>query len=288
MALIRYRPHAPLDSCVECIWWSQRDRAEVFGEHMLPSGSVQMIFALHDAPILCMPSSSSGDALVWSGGILHGPQWTYYKSGPKPAGTTVGVSFRPGAAGNILGLPVTELTDRHVPADALWGARARELHEKLLAAQGPSAAFRVMEAELSARLHRPLLMHPAVAQALACRTGGWGPSRVAEVQRQAGYSPRHFIALFRAAVGLTPKHYYRIKRFTTALQSLASSNASGLADLAASAGYSDQAHLTREFREFSGVTPTQYRPRDPTSILHHRTYDTFSGISIGKKYSRPA
>ncbi len=115
---------------------------------MLPSGSVQMIFALHDAPILCMPSSSSRDSLAWSGGIVHGPQWTYYRSGPKPTGTIVGVSFRPGAAGNILGLPVTELTDRHVPADALWGARASELREKLLAAPDPSAAFRVMEGEL--------------------------------------------------------------------------------------------------------------------------------------------
>jgi AraC-like DNA-binding protein len=276
MTLIRYRPHAPLDRYVECFWWSQRDQAEGFGEHMLPSGSVQMIFALHDAPILCMPSSSSLDSLSWLGGIVHGPQWTYYRSGPKPTGLTVGVSFRPGAAGYILGLPVAELTDRHVTVDALWGARAGEVREKLLAAQGPSAAFRVMEAELSVRLRRPLLMHPAIAQALAC-SGGRGSSRVAEIQRQTGYSPRHFIALFRAAVGLTPKHYYRVKRFTAALQGLAGGNAGGLADLAASAGYSDQAHLTREFREFSGVTPSQYRPRDSTSILHHRTYDTFSG-----------
>jgi len=289
MALIRYRPCAPLDRYVECFWWSQRDRAEVFGEHMLPSGSVQMIFALHDAPILCMPGSLCGEPLVWSGGIVHGPQWIYYKSGPKPAGATFGVSFRPGAAGNVLGVPVTELTDRHVPADALWGSRASELRERLLAAQGPSAAFRVMEAALmSVRLHRPLLMHPAVAQALECRTSGWGSSRVAEIQRRAGYSPRHFIALFRAAVGLTPKHYYRVKRFATALQGLAGSKGGGLADLAASVGYSDQAHMTREFREFSGVTPTQYRPRDPTSILHHQTHDTFSGMSLGNKSSRPA
>ncbi len=232
-----------------------------------------MIFALHDAPILCMPSSSSGVPLVWSRGIVHGPQWTYYKAGPKPVGTTVGVSFRSGAAGSILGLPVTELEDGHVPTSALWGVRARELRERLLAAQGASAAFRVLEAELSARLDDSLAMHPAVAQALACRADGWGSSRVAEIQRRAGYSPRHFVALFRAAVGLTPKHYYRVKRFTTALQGLAGGNARGLADLAASAGYSDQAHLTREFREFSGVTPTQYRPRDPGSILHHRTHD---------------
>ena len=38
MPLIRYHPCAPLDRYVECIWWSWRERAEIVGEHMLPSG----------------------------------------------------------------------------------------------------------------------------------------------------------------------------------------------------------------------------------------------------------
>ena len=101
----------------------------------------------------------------------------------------------------------------------------------------------------------------------------WASSRVAEIQRAAGYSPRHFIALFRAAVGLTPKHYYRVKRFTNVVRRLAEGKVESLADLSAEAGYSDQAHLTREFREFSGVSPTRYRPRGAASILHHRLLD---------------
>jgi AraC-like DNA-binding protein len=281
MAMIRYLPRAPLDRYVECFWWSQRERAQVFGEHMLPSGGVQMIFALHDAPILCVSSASPARPLLWSAGILHGPQWTYFKSGPKPAGVTVGVAFRPGMAGGMLGLAVAELADRHVPIDLIWGSRARELRERLLAAQSPSAAFRVLEEMLCRRVDGLAEIHPAVKQALACRKGGWGFARVAEVQRQAGCSPRHFIAMFRAAVGMTPKHYYRVKRFTSVLQRLAGNDAGSFADLAASIGYSDQAHLTREFREFAGVSPTQYRPRDSTAILHHRSGETFSGISLG-------
>jgi AraC-like DNA-binding protein len=129
----------------------------------------------------------------------------------------VDVSFRVGAAGCILGLPVSELTDCHVPIDTLWGARALELREQLVAAANSHAAFRVLEVALSARLAHPAQLHPAVAQALACPANRWGFTRIEEIRQGVGYSPRHFIALFRAAVGLTPKHYYRVKRFSSAL-----------------------------------------------------------------------
>jgi AraC-like DNA-binding protein len=237
---------------------------------MLPSGSAQLIIALHEAPIICRASETSLRSVVWSRGIVHGPQWSFYQSAAKPVGTVVGISFRPGMAGVVLGLPISELTGCHVPIDALWGTRGHDLRERLLAAGNSTVAFRILERELTARIRRPLLIHPAIAGALAAGGTGWANSRVADIQRDTGYSPKHFIALFRAAVGLTPKHYYRVKRFNAVLKSLAADAGASLADLAASTGYSDQAHPTREFREFAGTTPTQYRPREPGAILHHR------------------
>jgi AraC-like DNA-binding protein len=140
----------------------------------------------------------------------------------------------------------------------------------------------VIEQELVARLARPLLVHPAIAHALAPHAAGWAHTRVIDIQREAGYSPRHFIALFRAAVGLTPKHYYRVKRFAAALQSLASGRGTNLANLAASLGYSDQSHFTREFRDFAGITPRQYRPRGPDSAFHH----VASGLTLPRSGAR--
>jgi len=249
---------------------------------MLPSGSVHMIFALHDEPFICTQGPAARGSQNWSRGIVHGPQWGYFRSGPKPAGTTIGVTFRPGAAGPILGVPLADLTDLHVPVDALWGADGLELRERLLAAKDPESAFRLLEVQLLSRLKRPLLIHPAVALALAVRSGTWESTRVSDIQKESGYSPRHFVALFRQAVGLTPKHYYRIKRFAAVLQGLASGSNGNLSHLAASAGYSDQAHLTREFREFSGTTPTQYRPRDATSLLHTRASEPLSSFSSAR------
>ncbi|HEY0749145.1 MAG TPA: helix-turn-helix domain-containing protein [Steroidobacteraceae bacterium] len=270
MQLMRYRPAPPLDRFIECFWWSHRDEPQEHSEHMLPSGAAQLLFALHKTPILCRPSAF-GNSMSWSGSIVHGPQSSYYVSGAKPKGDAVGVSFRPGAAGAVLGVPMAELADSHVPLDAIWGAQGVDLQHRLLSAVEPKEIFRILEQSLSARIHRPLLIHPAIAHALASHpVDVSSPSRVAEVQRASGFSPRHFIALFHAAVGLNPKHYYRIRRFNCAVRSMAAGGGQGLGDIAAATGYSDQAHLTREIREFAGVAPTKYRPSGVDRPLHHR------------------
>ena len=224
--------------------------------------------------------------VVATRGVAHGPQWSYFVSGPKPAGAVVGIACRPGAASAVLGMPVTELTDRHISVDVLWGARGRSLRQRLMDIEEPMAVLQALEQELRSRLARPLLIHPAVAQALADPAHGWGFSRISHVQQLAGYSPKHFIALFRDAVGLTPKHYYRIKRFDMALQMMTDGARSSLAELAASLGYADQSHLIREFREFAGITPTQYRPRGCDSLLHHVATGAIGARSAGKKNAR--
>jgi AraC-like DNA-binding protein len=236
---------------------------------MLPSGRAQLLFALHEIPMLCWPSTGE-KPIAWSGGVVHGPQSGYYRAGAKPTGCAVGVSFRPGAAAAVLGAPMEELANQHVTLDAIWGARGVDLRHRLMSAGKPSEIFRVLEQELSARIYRPLLIHPMVAHALAARPATSSPARVTDLQRASGFSPRHFIALFRSAVGLNPKQYFRIQRFNTAARSIATSDVGGLGDVAAAAGYSDQAHLTREFHELAGVTPGKYRPAGADRALHHR------------------
>jgi len=269
MVLIRHRPAAPLDRYVEYFWWSRRDTPQLFHEHMLPSGSAQLVFALHDSPIICRAGTSSGASVEWSRGVVHGPQWRYYIAGHKPCGIVVGVSFKPGAAGAILGVPVTEVTDRHIRIDELWGTRGTSLQEELRQEDEPTAVFQLLERRLIERLTRPLLIHPAVAHALDSLNSARLLCRITDIQRESGYSARHFIALFHSAVGLTPQHFSRVQRFTTVLKQLAANSKTDLAATAALAGYSDQAHMSRDFRDFAGITPTQYRPAGDDRIFHH-------------------
>ena len=202
---------------------------------------------------------------MWSQSIVHGPQRRLYIVGPKPSGTAFGVSLRAGCAAAVMGVASPELTDRNVSLETFLGRRVEELRHRLISASTPTIAFRIIETCLTACIRTPLLMHPAIAGALASSAL---PQRMSVLQRAEGCSPRHFIALFNASVGITPKHYFRIQRFNEVARCIASNRADSLAELAALTGYSDQAHLTREFREFAGVTPSRYRGQ-AASPLHH-------------------
>lgn len=268
--LIRYCPAPPLEAAIDCIWLARRTEHSPDHEHMLPSGKAQLVITLHDSPIHWGEPGPRTEWHSWTRGMVHGPQSRYYLAGPKPSGVIVGASFRPGMAAAVLGVPLPELRDRHVSIEELWGYRGLDLHERLAAIRDHREVCRALEAELIARMHRPLLIHPSVAQALRTGQPGRWPQRVSEVQQQSGYSPRHFIELFHGAVGLTPKHYYRVRRFSSALARLAGSGgAAKLVDVALAAGYADQAHFSREFRELAGVAPSVYRPRTPDSEHHH-------------------
>lgn len=162
----------------------------------------------------------------------------------------VAVHFRPGCAGVVLGVPPGELTDRHVELEALWGRRAPELRERLCAAKTTDQRFAILEAELASRLDGRHV-HPAVTRALDVLARP--RARVADIAKSAGFSQRKLIELFTADVGLTPKRFGRIVRFQRAT-ALARRAAFDWTRVAHECGYSDQAHMIRDFRELAAVT----------------------------------
>src|SRR5690606_6096023 len=119
----------------------------------------------------------------------------------------------------------------------------------------PEDCFAVLERELLTRLSARVLVHPVISSVLR----GKGAARVADLQRDSGYSERRFTSLFAQAVGLTPKKYLRIKRLAKVLREISHGHTS-LAEVAASNGYADQAHLVHDFRELTGMTPSAYKP----------------------------
>lgn len=87
----------------------------------------------------------------------------------------------------------------------------------------------------------------------------------------------HFRALFVREVGTTPKSFVRIRRFQSALAGMRRRGRFDWCALAAAAGYSDQAHLIRDFKAFTGLTPAAYAALyAPRQAREESTSDFFS------------
>jgi transcriptional regulator GlxA family with amidase domain len=78
---------------------------------------------------------------------------------------------------------------------------------------------------------------------------------------EIGWSRKHFTRRFRAATGFSPDRFRRLARFERFAAALARAPDDSLAGLAAECGYVDQAHLARDVRAFSDMTPGELRAR---------------------------
>jgi transcriptional regulator GlxA family with amidase domain len=171
----------------------------------------------------------------------------------------MGVHFRPGGAFPFLGVSPAELSDRHLNLEALWGKFAVELRERLCEARTAAERFSIMEKTLYTHLSRPLEHHYVVSAALDAFEKTGARLMVREMAKQIGISQRCLIQVFANEVGITPKLFSRIQRFQRAVAvTNQSSAAPDWAQLAATCGYFDQAHLIDDFVAFSGFTPTAY------------------------------
>jgi transcriptional regulator GlxA family with amidase domain len=93
----------------------------------------------------------------------------------------------------------------------------------------------------------------------ACRLLGANPTLdVGTVARRLDWNARAIHRQFIAACGYGPKHFQRIMRIQTAIRLAGKCTPRRLADLAVAAGYADQAHMSRDFRDITGFTPSGY------------------------------
>lgn len=244
------RPPTPaLASIVEYVWASQGAPAHA-RECVVPTGTLELFVSVVDVEGRFHDAAGRDRRL--SGAGVAGAYRRPFTFDTHENASVVGVHFRPGGAGVVLGVPPGELTDRHVDLEDIWGRRARELRERLCAATTTSQRFAILEAELVSRIDaRPV--HPAVAYALDVLARP--QARVGDIAKAARLSQRRLIELFTASVGITPKRLGRVLRFQRAT-ALARSAALDWTRVAHACGYYDQAHLIRDCRELANMTPS--------------------------------
>jgi AraC-like DNA-binding protein len=171
----------------------------------------------------------------------------------------VQVDLTPTGARRLFGVPAEDLTGHVVPLVDLLPGVACRLSERLAEARDWATRLDRVESLLAQRILGSRLDTAPVEHALARIDAAGGNLRISDLARELGVSRKRLIALFRDQVGVGPKLMARLIRFQGLMARARDGDALRWSELALDHGYYDQAHLVRDVRQFTGLTPTRAR-----------------------------
>lgn len=226
----------------------------------MPSPFLTLIFTL-DEPLQIArhvdPRHSPGVYSSMIGGLHSSPALIVHNG----AQSGIQLQLSPLAARPLIGLPAGELAAMDVAAEEILGPLATQVSERNQNVGTWSERFAVVDQLLGAALHVERTVPAEVARAWALLLHSNGTAPISGVARDVGWSQRHLSNQFTREIGLRPKMTARVIRFHRARRVLQRNVAGGrpnIAGVAAECGYFDQAHLIRDWQQFTGLSPTNW------------------------------
>lgn len=236
---------------VEEVWYS-RGRLEKRRERVLPSATTDIVANLGPAMRLAEGAGTHHIVGTTVTGLLTRPIVLEHPE----VHEAVGLRLTPHGIRGILGIPAAAVRDVVVDLPDIVSSATDELADACL--RGTTPQERLSAAIQWCRLRVARFGEcgdPLVRWATGRLDDATGGLTIAALQRDSGYGATRFNARFSDELGVTPKTYARLVRFRRALDSL--QPGSDLSALAHHLGYSDQAHMNRDFRELGRTTPTE-------------------------------
>ena len=171
------------------------------------------------------------------------------------------VNFTPLGARLFFGLPLHELFRRVISVDDILGAEGPRLASQLYDLNDWDARFTLVEQVIARRITDAKPLSPGVVWAWNQLAAKQGRVDIGALAAKLEWSRKHLIAQFHDQVGVAPKLAGRILRFEQAVDRLQADTVTSFAELALDCGYYDQAHLARDLKEFTGLSPRELAKR---------------------------
>lgn len=261
MTFQTYIPKTPLNRFVDCFIYHEGYNPSHAVDRFLPDGNVEIIIDLDDKPKFIYDNETLREIQschhVWASGVRTEPISIH--SG-KDAVMLI-VAFKKGMAYPFFPFPMHEISDAVVDADLIWGTGFAFLRERILATKDFLHRFQLVEDFLIKEFLSKMILNPCVEYALNEIVRRPDQINLGRLSQKIGYSQKHFIALFKNQVGITPKSYLKLMRFQKAVTEIEDHQEIDWTELAGECGFYDQPHFINDFKLFSGFTPEEYVKR---------------------------
>ena len=253
-------PSPILSQYIKYYWVLKTDVLEPVMVQTIPSGCVHLVF--HRGENLNIQSKGLQPKI-----FIRGQFSTYGSLISEGNIDMIAVIFHPLGLNPFVRYSMSELYNHYIDVEDLEDLELNHLKRNISTEREPEICIRLIELFLMQRLVDADCNYQRMQHAI-CQIINQSQIEVNALAESACLGYRQFKRVFTSYVGMSPKEYYRVVRFQRALYLLQNNPGMELVDLAYTCGFYDPSHLVKDFREFSGCSPTQY-------LSSHSPYSTF-------------
>jgi AraC-like DNA-binding protein len=238
--------------------WSMESDVDVYNEmpmHILPDTCVELVVHFRDP---YKTTFSDNSISVQEQSLVVAQMKSFMKIQPYGKTGLIAVRFSALGAYHFFDIPMKEIANKETGLRDLWKDFACDIEDRILLARTSQHRSQIIQNYLKVQLSRNGYIDKGVEFCVNEIKHARGQISVDTLADKAGISSRQLVRRFDKCIGLSPKEFIRISKFIGSLDMMNYTKGKSLTDIAIDSGYYDQAHFIHDFREFSGMSPTDY------------------------------
>lgn len=255
VSIKEFKPSDELIPYVACFWEGNfnLNRSPLLTQKVVPNGFVEII--IHVTTVRC----SLFKAHDWS----MSPDYTIIGLHTEPYLVkfsdyvqVFGIRLKPEGILNLFGIPSTSFNATYENMENVLGTEFRYFCYRLCDAHNSKERIASASNYLLQSLKRKAIDLNYIHRAAEIIRNRKGSIVMDELSDEVCISRRQLEREFSNKLGITPKQYMRLSRVNEVHRQLVIKNELNLLDVSYFCGYADQAHFIREFKSFTGHSPT--------------------------------
>lgn len=256
-----YPPHSDLESLISCYWTLEVPAGkDVQRQRIVPDGTIEMAFILGDD---IKRYTSEDDFIIQPRSMVIGQIIDPFYIEPTGYVNTFAIRFYPYGFANFVSVPLKNLAKTETPIEQLFGEEtAKKLEQDIIQATDTKQRIEIIECFLKNKLNDQVIVSNIVNTTIDALLATKGSTSITDILKGDLSKRRQLERMFVKQVGISPKQLGKLIRIQSALKMLLNKEDESLTNIAYNNEYYDQAHFTKDFKEFTGVSPKEFLGND--------------------------
>jgi len=252
-----YTPHKDLSSMVNFYWVLEVEHDEHSNkQRIIPDGCIEMAFILGDD---IKRYISEVEYILQPRSMVLGQTVEPFYIQPTGYVNSFSVSFYPDGFANFVTEPIQNLRNKETPISLLFGEQeAAELEKRIVEATDTGDRIRIIEKFLFSKLSDKNTIDHIVKSTVDILFSTKGNVTINRVIKDDPSKRRQLERKFLSQIGISPKQLCKVIRMQSALKLLLNKEEESLTSIAYKSEYYDQSHFIKDFKEFTGVSPSEF------------------------------